>query len=223
MATRLMTVLGTLMLAAALPGQTPDRDPVAEALAPGQSSSSQPPSSASPSGPAALETSPETSSQLPGLPLAETLLALFLLVVIAAVAVWFLWKNRKITPSTSTARNSLVLARERLKALHNLPAETPLAEVATRISLILRHYLAESQSENALYQTHEEFNASEDRLRRMEPKSRKKVSATLEELASAQYTSPTPDANQAKELLARGEATLETIATSTTSDSSLHA
>jgi hypothetical protein len=187
-------------------------EPVAEALKSGKTTAGNP------SGPAPLETAPENSSQLPGLPLGETLLAAFLLLIILAFVAWYFWKNRKITPTTSSARNSLVLARERLKALHDLPEETPLAEIATRISLVLRQYLADSQSENALYQTHEEFNASEDRLRRMDPDSRGKATAFLQELASSQYASPTPVPDQAEQFLTRGEATLETIARSTTSE-----
>lgn len=62
-----------------------------------------------------------------------------------------------------------------------------MAEVATKTSLILRHYLALTLEEPALYETHEEFLLRSDALKKLPRGSRERLAPLLSELATAKY------------------------------------
>lgn len=207
-----MSLLASVMVVALSHAQSE----VAQQLTPGSAATTE-------SGRPPLEVI-DPGPNLPGIPLAIKLsLALIALAIVAAL-VALIAKRAGRTPSLVTsAHSSLFVARVRMEELQNLPKETSLAEIGTRISLILRHYLADSQSENALYQTHEEFNASERRLERLPMEPRQEVTLFLQELADVQYASPASDPGHAVALITKGSATLETISRSTRQEAPTHA
>lgn len=192
------------------------QDEVARQLTPGQ----EPPPEEFPVPPAEAV---DASSHLPGLPLWVTLTTMILVALLVALIIWAVLKYRKPRDYSVSSLASLTIARSRMQELQQLPDSTPLAEMGTRISLILRHYLADSQSDNALYQTHEEFNASEDRLQRLPLPLREELSSFLQELANVQYASPASNADYAKSLIAKGVTTLETVAQAASQESPTYA
>ena len=153
----------------------------------------------------------DPSPYLPGLPGWLILLTVVLLLApIIAVLVVILKKNPAFTPKPS--RNLLAEARQKLTRLGDLPPETPLSEVATRISLIIRQYLAESKSELALYQTHEEFLTDKKQLTSLDEPVRSKTTDYFNELQAHQYTPTRRDPELSHELIKQGVEVLNTIA-----------
>ena len=171
---------------------------------------------------------PELSSEevdptphLPGLPGWVYLIILFLaLIVIALLGFLFftlLRNNKKI--SAPPLRNSLAQAEEKLLALRQYPTETPLAEISTRISIIVRQYLLESKSDSSLYQTREEFHTDEHHLASVPEPAKSETAEFLTDLASLQYAPPKSNPQQIESLIERGLKTLRSIAHPTTQPS----
>lgn len=94
--------------------------------------------------------------------------------------------------------------REAREALNHLRESLPgrsLVEVATEASLIMRHYLAATLQEPALYETHEEFLLRDDALDRLPAGARGHLAPLLGRLAAAKYSPGTPDHPGAASLL----------------------
>lgn len=193
------------------------QDSIAEQLAPtGQAAAEAQPTPV-PEAPKVPELPVEAldpAPHLPGLPgWILALIILLLLALLAGLIFLILKLAGKAKPPLATGVNPRHAAQERLLALRDLPAETPLADLATQISLILRHYLAASKAEKALYQTREEFITSENRLRNLPPAIAEKTTAFLTELSALQYAPPQSDPAQVAGLIERGLTTLDAIAT----------
>lgn len=189
---------------------------IAEQLAPtGQAAPTTPPNETkAPELPELPVEALDPSPHLPGLPgWIIALIAIILLAVLIGVVLLVIKLAGKAQTPLNPGRSPLVVAQERLLALRELPAETPLADLSTQISLILRHYLAASKSEKALYQTREEFIASENRLRNLHPAVAEKTTDFLTELSALQYAPPQTNPEQIAGLIDRGLATLDAIAT----------
>lgn len=157
----------------------------------------------------------DVSPHLPGAPLWITITLGLLVLVLTVALLRFLQKrSRDNVDAEVSPLTALTIARSRMQALHDQTESASLAEVATRVSLTVRQYLADAQSEVALYQTHEEFNASEQRLQRLPMEPRQEVTTFLQELADVQYASDSGDGVLAKSFVVRGLETLETISRS---------
>lgn len=153
----------------------------------------------------------DPSPHLPGLPSWFVVLALVLISAILA-SVLFLFLKKSVTQGPLKSRkNPLAIARENLLALRDLPAETPLAELSTRISLTLRRYLADSKSDTALYQTREEFVTDEQRLHHVPEPARSETADFLSDLSALQYAPPSLDPNQGQSLIETALQTLDQL------------
>lgn len=193
------------------------QDLIAEQLAPTGQAAAKAQATPVPEAPEVPELPVEAldpAPHLPGLPgWITALIILVALALLTGIVLLVLRLAGKAKPPLSSERNPLHAAQERLLALRDLPAETPLADLSTQISLILRHYLAASKAEKALYQTREEFVTSEDRLRNLPPAIAEKTTDFLTELSALQYAPPQTNPEQVAGLIERGLTTLDAIAT----------
>ena len=161
----------------------------------------------------------DPSPHLPSIPNWIVLLSIIVVFALLALITFFVLNSRTPARPHKSRSNPLATAKESLLALRKLPKDTPLAEISTRISLIIRGYLAESTADQSLYQTREEFIASEDKLRDLPDLPREKVTLVLDELASLQYAPPKCDAELLDKLIEQGKTTLDAIASSASSHS----
>ena len=107
-----------------------------------------------------------------------------LLVGAACALIQFLRRHSAAPPSSDNCfRDSC----EALEKFRPILGELSIAEVATKTSLILRHYLALALEEPALYETHEEFLLRSDALQNLPRGARERLTPLLSELASAKY------------------------------------
>ena len=155
----------------------------------------------------------DPKQHLPGLPTWIVIVATILILLFAAgLALLIIKLTKNSASSTSSTQNSLAQAQTQLQALRELSSTTSLSDLSVKISLILRQYLAESKSDKALYQTREEFNASEDRLQNLPAEISNQTSDFLTELASLKYARPVSNPEEVTALIDRGLSTLNLIA-----------
>ncbi|MBK1834377.1 hypothetical protein [Roseibacillus ishigakijimensis] len=162
--------------------------------------------------PATPEEEITQSPHLLGIPswlIVTTLLLIFLLSALAVKAI--LRSQRKDEPRRPGV-DALAEAKEKLARLREESETAPLSEVATRLSLLLREYLAASKSERALFQTREEFLTDEERLRRLREPDRSQTADLLAELGEQQYAPPTPAGAVAHDLIVRTDTLLTHLA-----------
>ena len=107
----------------------------------------------------------DPSPHLPGIPGWMILLAALLITIPLVLLIVFLLRKTGHSTIAASGPSPFESARAQLANLRELPSETTLAEISTRISLILRGFLTKSKSDAALYQTREEFLTDEERLR----------------------------------------------------------
>ena len=126
-----------------------------------------------------------------------------------AIIIWQMLRQRT-TPPPSDA--SLYLeSRHALERLQESTASRSLAEVATEASLIIRHYLAGSLQEPALYETHEEFELRSDALEQLPTGARQRLAPLLHRLAECKYGPSNTRNDAASELVATCLETLQGI------------
>lgn len=82
-------------------------------------------------------------------------------------------------------------------------------DTAIRVSVILRAYLAESLSEPALYETHEEFIGRHDALGSLPDEVRTETAAFFEKLAAVKYGPVEGEREASDEFKALGKGLLE--------------
>ncbi len=92
-------------------------------------------------------------------------------------------------------------SREALELFRSSLDELSIADVATRASLVLRHYLVLTLDEPVLYETHEEFLLRSDALQDLPQGARARLTPLLSELASAKYGPSRIDASASKQLI----------------------
>lgn len=129
----------------------------------------------------------EHSHYLPGFPGWIPVLTALILLVPAALLIWFFAKNFKEKLPSHSKQNHLIEAQRKLSLLRESSPETPLSSIASQISLIIRGYLAHSKSDPSLYQTREEFIQDSQHLTHLSEPVKAKTEDLLEELASLQY------------------------------------
>ena len=137
----------------------------------------------------ALHDIPDPEPYLPGV--AVPLWAWILAGVVVAGAlvglVLLLLRQSRARGEAEVVDTSFQDSRDALEALRPSSAERPLADIATDASLILRHYLAITLNEPALYETHEEFLLRSDALADLPAGARERLAPLLSQLASAKY------------------------------------
>jgi hypothetical protein len=99
-------------------------------------------------------------------------------------------------------------ARRGLAALHASELTAP--ELATRVSLLLRRYLAELTRDPALYETREEFIGRSDALAQLSPSERSATGGFFDALAQLKYA-PLSHAVDPAPLLERAESLLREL------------
>ena len=110
------------------------------------------------------------------------------------------WLSRH--PSTASySDNCFRDSCEALEKFNPVLGELPLAEVATKTSLILRNYLALTLEDSALYETHEEFLLRADSLQNIPRGARERLAPLLSELASAKYGPSRIDPAASKQII----------------------
>lgn len=114
-------------------------------------------------------------------------------------------RRERLPPAPPAFFHDSRCALERLR--ESLPGR-PLAEVATEASLIMRHYLASTLREPALFETHEEFLGRADALDRLPAGARAHLLPLLDRLAQAKYGPSAPDPQTAATLV---ESSLEVL------------
>lgn len=154
----------------------------------------------------------DPTPHLPSIPAWMILLTLIVIFIPLAFLLFLALKKTATSALAKPGRNPFVFAKENLLALRDLPAETPLADLSTRISLTLRHYLAESKSDSALYQTREEFLTDQERLQHVPEPVKSHTADFLSELSSLQYAPPNSDAAMVSSLIDRSLEALERLA-----------
>lgn len=129
---------------------------------------------------------PDPEPLLPGIAVPLWFWILFATVITGGATALFLILRRKTQPAAKPD-TSYLDSRNALKDLHSSLADQSLAEVATGASLILRHYLATTLQEPALYETHEEFIMRSDALEKLPAGARDRLAPLLTQLAEAKY------------------------------------
>ncbi|MEM9080399.1 MAG: hypothetical protein AAGC74_06905 [Verrucomicrobiota bacterium] len=163
--------------------------------------------------PALPHESLDPTPHLPGLPswLVNLLIALavFTLILLAAL-IGFLHNLSKQKQTPSSLRNPYHESRQTLLSLKD--QTLPLAELATRISLTIRRFLADSRSDPSLFETREEFLANHERLRSLPTQARNRLEELLETLSACQYAPPSSEQTKTNQLLDQAIATLDGLA-----------
>lgn len=126
-----------------------------------------------------------------------------LLLVLWAVGIFLLLRRR--TLPTVDPEAIYQAARQDLAGLQGNELTTP--ELATRVSLVLRRYLAELTRDPALYETREEFIGRSNALAQLSPSERTATGGFFDQLAALKYA-PVTEAPDAAPLLERAEALL---------------
>ena len=180
--------------------------PAAPATAPGNQPASEQPKESS----SDLE-EVDPSPNVPGIPGWIILLSALLVTVPLVLLLIYLLQKGHLTAIKPSGPTPFQVARKRLHDLKELPTETPLAEISTRISLTVRWFLTQSKSDAALYQTREEFLTDEERLRHIPEPAKSKTADFLSELATLQYAPPTSDPEQVSTLVEKGLKTLDSL------------
>ncbi len=154
----------------------------------------------------------DPSPHLPGLP--EWLVLLVILAICIPLIALFFFLLRKREPIVKGGQKTSPYeeSRDALRALRDSDPETPLAELATRISIVLRHYLAQSRSDISRYQTREEFLTDEDRLRHVSEPLKSETVDFLNELGSLQYAPATSDPVRVTSLIDQALVKLQALA-----------
>ena len=172
------------------------------------------PTEAAPPAPPALPVEViDPAPYLPGFPLwVGIIAALLFLVPLILLLLWACSTFRK-SPTALHKRKkpAIEIAREQLALLEQLPEDTPLAEISTRLSILLRQYLAVSKADSALYQTREEFLTDEERLRDVPEPEKGQTADFLSNLANLQYAPPARDQETVSTLLAEGATILNAL------------
>ena len=100
--------------------------------------------------------------------------------------------------------------RAQLDKLRNESENLPPHLIATRISLIIRRYLAIAFNDPALFETNEEFTLRKSALTQLSPESRTLISQHLTDLSQLKYAPHhSPDNNQ--QLIDKAESILANI------------
>ena len=153
----------------------------------------------------------DPSPHLPGIPGWIILLTALLVTLPLVLLIVLLLRSRGIATIKPSGPSPFESARAQLAALQELPTDTPLAEISTRISLVLRTFLTRSKSDSALYQTREEFLTDEERLRHVHEPAKSQTAAFLSELSTLQYAPPSSDPAQVTSLIEEGLDTLASL------------
>lgn len=111
--------------------------------------------------------------------------------ILAVGGVYFVIQKLKTTRLQAT---QLDKARRQLDKLRKEARDLPPHVTATRISLIIRRYLAIAFNEPALFETNEEFTLRESALTQLHPDSRQPITQHLTTLSTLKYA-PTGTAN----------------------------
>lgn len=119
-------------------------------------------------------------------------------ICIAALIVLFLCKRK---PKGHSALDKERAYREALKELSGLNLDD-LREMAMRVSLIVRTYLARHLEEPALYETHEEFVSRHDALAKLPDDTKLETRRVFAQLAEIKY-GPTGDVTMEPDTLKR--------------------
>lgn len=127
----------------------------------------------------------------------------------AACALIQFLSRHSSTPSSSD--NCFRDSCEALEEFRPILGELSIAEVATKTSLILRHYLALALEEPALYETHEEFLLRSDALQKLPRGARERLAPLLSELATAKYAPSRIDPSASKRIVDDSLRTLQGI------------
>lgn len=153
----------------------------------------------------------DPTPHLPGIPGWIILLTILVCVIPLAALVFFLLQKKDGYSFKSPGISPHAEAKVRLEELRELAEQASLAEISTRISLIIRQYLARAKADSALFQTREEFLTDEERLRDVPEPAKGETADFLSELASLQYAPPTKSPEQSMNLIEQGLTTLERL------------
>ena len=134
----------------------------------------------------ALHDIPSPENLLPGIRIAWWL---WFLAAIAAVALVRLIKVRGAQAQQigDAHDNSYHSCKEELIMFREEISDLPLADVATRCSLILRDYMRNHIDDRALYETHDEFLLRTEALDHLPGGAREKLAPFLSKLALCKY------------------------------------
>ncbi|MGJ8723077.1 MAG: hypothetical protein ACSHYB_00855 [Roseibacillus sp.] len=153
----------------------------------------------------------DPTPHLPGIPSWLILLGALIVAIPLILLLLFILRKAPLSSLQAPGPSPFDSAKEQLLSLRELPTETPLAEISTRISLALRRFLTQSKSDAALYQTREEFLTDEERLRHVPEPTKSETAHFLSELSSLQYAPPSSDPSQVSTLIEKGLQTLESL------------
>ena len=107
--------------------------------------------------------------------------------VISGLAWLIKYRHRQISLLAVNPDDSYQLCREELNEFREQISGLPLADVASRCSLILRSYMRIHIDEQALYETHDEFLLRPEALRHLPKGARDKLAPFLSKLARCKY------------------------------------
>lgn len=160
----------------------------------------------------------DPSQHLPGLPWWVAPLGFLALLALAAVAFKFLRRDRSPSPRSDQSLPPLQQARQALNELNEQGENLDVPTFATKLSLILRTYLATAKNDPSLFETREEFLAQADRLKTLPAGARQKLDELFAELNQFQYARPTSDPSQCQSLLTQARQVLEGLSSTPTSE-----
>lgn len=106
-----------------------------------------------------------------------------------------LLKNKKVSPPPI---QNLKDALERLSALKGQDMSTK--DLAVSLSLVIRQYIQHQFLDPALFETHEEFHARSQDIKRLPPEAASRLVSYLGELSDLKYA-PTPDSREIQDKL----------------------
>ncbi len=210
---KLFVGVALFFLLSSLHGQTASEESIESLLAPPAAASAREQMAApEPEAPKLPREMLAPSPHLPGIPGWFALLILVLIFIPLGLILFVALKKTNLTGLAQPRMNPFAEARRNLLALRSLPAETPLAELSTRISIVVRKFLTDSKSDSALYQTREEFLTDRQRLHHVLEPAKGKTADFLGELASLQYAPPRADPQQVGALIDKGLRILDLLA-----------
>jgi len=129
-------------------------------------------------------------------------------VLLLVVLIRFL-RRKKVRSDPSRAKREAY--RKSIEAFGGIEANGAGRDVAVRVSVILRAYLAESLGEPSLYETHEEFIGRHDALAELSDDTKEATADFFAELAALKYGPEKPGNEVSGNLKERGRVLLERI------------
>ena len=111
--------------------------------------------------------------------------------LLALALAYCIYKKSRSTKGLTTLLDQ---ARARLEKLRKQSPDLPPHVTATKISLIIRQYLASAFNDPALFETNEEFTLRESALAQLHPDSRAPITQHLTTLSQIKYA-PTATTN----------------------------